>query len=75
MGAFDFIAFKHGSGLLPLAHGRTAAMAALAADQHAPEAALHILDAYSAGPWLWAEQVNLTRAQAFVDATSAHDAA
>ncbi|MDD2794666.1 hypothetical protein [Acidocella sp.] len=73
MNDFAFIAFNHETGL-PLAHGRTAAHAAAAADQLAPDAALYVLDAHHAGPWIWAERVALGAALKW-DAMRARDVA
>jgi hypothetical protein len=74
MTAFAYIAFNHETSL-PLAHGRSAAHAAAAADQLAPDATLYVLDAHHAGPWIWAERVALMYALEGDEVMQAHDVA
>jgi hypothetical protein len=60
---FAYLAFNHLSGTL-LAHGKTAAYAALQADQVAPEAPLKIILAGAAGLEIW--RAGMTHGEAAV---------
>ena len=55
---FAYLAFNFISGT-PLAHGKTAAHAALQADEVAPEAPIKIIVAGAAGLEVWKAQINL----------------